>query len=110
MAKGARGQQTSSGTAAQQPARGTSSSTRDSDARTTDAWLAAVVFGTTEAKVPVNIRLDADVVRYFRAGGPGYQTRINEVLKAFVAARLKAGDIPGAALKSRNNGRKRKRA
>lgn len=31
-------------------------------------------------KTPVSLRLDADVVAYFKATGPGWQTRINEVL------------------------------
>src|SRR3972149_7074235 len=35
-------------------------------------------------KERVNIRLDGEVLDFFRAGGPGYQTRINEVLKVFV--------------------------
>jgi uncharacterized protein (DUF4415 family) len=93
---------------AKQSSRSASASKQDGDGRTADAWLAAVVFGTPEAKTPVNIRLDADIVRYFRAGGPGYQTRINDVLKAFVAARVRAGDIPGAPPKRPGNGRRRK--
>jgi uncharacterized protein (DUF4415 family) len=32
-------------------------------------------------KVPVYIRLDADVLAFFRRGGKGYQTRINGVLR-----------------------------
>jgi len=32
-------------------------------------------------KVPVSIRLDAAVVRHFKAGGPGWQRRINEILR-----------------------------
>jgi uncharacterized protein (DUF4415 family) len=32
-------------------------------------------------KVAVTIRLDRDVVKKFKARGPGWQTRINEVLK-----------------------------
>jgi len=32
-------------------------------------------------KVPVSIRLSPEVVRYFKAGGPGWQSRIDEVLK-----------------------------
>ncbi|WP_292072284.1 BrnA antitoxin family protein [Brevundimonas sp. UBA7534] len=31
-------------------------------------------------KTPVSLRLDADVVAYFKATGPGWQTRINDVL------------------------------
>jgi uncharacterized protein (DUF4415 family) len=37
------------------------------------------------AKQAVSIRLDPDVIGWFRAQGPGYQTRINAVLRAFVA-------------------------
>ncbi|MCX7568338.1 BrnA antitoxin family protein, partial [Sulfitobacter sp. F26169L] len=32
-------------------------------------------------KVPVSIRLDQDVIAKFKATGPGWQTRINEVLR-----------------------------
>ena len=32
----------------------------------------------------ITIRLDEDVVSYFKRAGEGYQTRINEVLKAYV--------------------------
>jgi uncharacterized protein (DUF4415 family) len=32
-------------------------------------------------KEAVNIRLDPDVLAYFRATGPGWQSRINEMLR-----------------------------
>ena len=32
-------------------------------------------------KVPVSIRLDQDVVAKFKATGPGWQSRINEILR-----------------------------
>ncbi|SHH63738.1 BrnA antitoxin family protein [Pollutimonas bauzanensis] len=35
-------------------------------------------------KVHLNLRLDADVVEAFKAGGPGWQTRMNDALKAWV--------------------------
>lgn len=35
-----------------------------------------------EPKISTTIRLDADVVSAFRAEGPGWQTRINDVLRA----------------------------
>jgi len=35
-------------------------------------------------KVPVYIRLDPDVLEFFKTGGPGYQTRINAVLRDHV--------------------------
>jgi len=37
-------------------------------------------------KAPVSIRLDEEVLEYFRAGGRGYQTRINAVLRTYVRA------------------------
>jgi uncharacterized protein (DUF4415 family) len=33
-------------------------------------------------KVLTTLRLDADVLEYFRSTGPGFQTRINEALRA----------------------------
>ena len=32
-------------------------------------------------KKPTSIRLDADVVEHFKAGGPGWQSRINQALR-----------------------------
>ena len=37
-------------------------------------------------KVPVTLRLDREVVEAFRAKGPGWQTRMNAVLKEAAAA------------------------
>lgn len=34
-------------------------------------------------KAAISLRLDADVLEWFRAQGPGYQTRINAVLRAY---------------------------
>lgn len=34
-------------------------------------------------KAAVSLRVDADVIEWFKAQGPGYQTRINSVLRAF---------------------------
>ncbi|MBX9701385.1 MAG: BrnA antitoxin family protein [Acetobacteraceae bacterium] len=50
-------------------------------------WESTVEIGIPPRKEPVHIRLDADVLAWFRAHGPGYQTRINAVLRAFVQAR-----------------------
>lgn len=35
-------------------------------------------------KVDIHIKLDADVVEFFKRQGAGYQTRINAALKAYV--------------------------
>jgi len=38
-------------------------------------------------KQQVTIRLDGDVLEWFRAQGKGYQTRINSLLRAYMEAR-----------------------
>lgn len=40
------------------------------------------------AKTSISLRLDADVLEWFKSRGPGYQTRINAVLRAFKDASL----------------------
>lgn len=37
-------------------------------------------------KRAVSMRLDQDVLDYFKAGGKGYQTRINTVLRSYMQA------------------------
>lgn len=41
-------------------------------------------------KAQVTLRIDADVIEWFRDRGRGYQTRINAVLKAFKDAHGRA--------------------
>jgi uncharacterized protein (DUF4415 family) len=55
-------------------------------------WATDLVFDVREPKLAVSLRLDADVLRFFRGFGSGYQTRINEVLKAFMHARSESED------------------
>jgi uncharacterized protein (DUF4415 family) len=45
---------------------------------------AEIVRPEDRAKVPVYIRLDPDLVEFFKADGPGYQTRINAALREHV--------------------------
>ena len=40
------------------------------------------------AKASISLRIDVDVLDWFKAQGPGYQTRINAVLRAFRDASL----------------------
>jgi uncharacterized protein (DUF4415 family) len=47
-------------------------------------WHEAARVVMPAAKRLLSLRLDADVVDWFRERGPGYQTRINAVLRAFV--------------------------
>ncbi len=38
------------------------------------------------AKTSISLRVDADVLEWLKAQGPGYQTRINAILRAFKEA------------------------
>ena len=49
-------------------------------------WSQAVK-GLPPRKKHINIRVDADVLSWFRETGKGYQTRMNNVLRAFVESR-----------------------
>jgi len=64
----------------------------DPDARATDEdfWKDAKVVLPTRKQV-VTMRLDADLLRWFRQQ-PGYQTRINAILRAYMSAH--DGDRP----------------
>lgn len=66
-------------------------------------WAADLVFDVREPKLAVSLRLDADVLRFFRGFGAGYQTRINEVLKAFMQARGGAQPTAAAVVSARAN-------
>jgi uncharacterized protein (DUF4415 family) len=56
-------------------------------------------------KQAVSLRLDPDVIAYFKAGGPGWQTRINERLRQVAMAAAKRRKA--VAAKSRPKAKKR---
>jgi uncharacterized protein (DUF4415 family) len=56
------------------------------DAHEAPDWSQAML-GLPPRKEHINIRLDADVLAWFRQSGRGYQTRINNVFRAFVESR-----------------------
>lgn len=37
-----------------------------------------------QTKVPVSIRLSPEVIEYFKSGGPGWQSRIDDALRKMV--------------------------
>ena len=49
-------------------------------------WTKAVI-GLPPRKQDIHIRIDSDILQWFRKSGPGYQTRMNNVLRAFVNTR-----------------------
>lgn len=40
-------------------------------------------------KLPITIRLDADVIAWFKSQGKGYQTRINKLLRTYMESHTK---------------------
>lgn len=51
------------------------------------------------AKVPISLRVDADVLEFFRESGPRYQARMNAVLRSYMerAAKPKQAKRRGIA-------------
>ena len=60
-----------------------------------DAFWAQAPVAWPPKKAPVSLRLDDEVLTFFKKGGRGYQTRINHVLCMYVRAQ-------GARVASRN--------
>ncbi|MDL2216993.1 BrnA antitoxin family protein [Desulfovibrio sp. OttesenSCG-928-M14] len=46
-----------------------------------------------EAKQQITLRVDADVLAWFRSTGSGYQSRMNAVLKAYVQTHAEHGQL-----------------
>lgn len=53
-----------------------------------DFWDNAVMMPPV-TKEAISLRVDDDTLAWFRAGGPGYQTRMNAVLRSYME-RMKA--------------------
>ena len=49
-------------------------------------WAKAEI-GLPPSKKQLTVRFDRDIVDWFRAQGPGYQTRMNAVLRQYMEAR-----------------------
>ncbi len=52
------------------------------------AWHQIALGPAVPAKDKLTLKLDADLLRFFRAMGRGYTSRINAVLRSFMLARL----------------------
>jgi uncharacterized protein (DUF4415 family) len=59
------------------------------------AWADIAMEPYCPLKEQVTMRVDEDVLRFFRATGRGYLTRMNNVLRTYMLARL-AGVVKGA--------------
>lgn len=56
-----------------------------------EEWFRTAEVVLPEPKAPISIRLDREVLDWFKNQGPGYQSRINAVLSAYVKAHRKTG-------------------
>jgi uncharacterized protein (DUF4415 family) len=55
-------------------------------------WSAEVPELYRPLKKPVTLRLDADVLAWFKKQGRGYQTRINRALRKLMTAEFESGE------------------
>jgi uncharacterized protein (DUF4415 family) len=54
-----------------------------------EAFFERAVIVLPKPKASVSIRLDQEVLEWFKAQGKGYQTRINALLRAYMEAHSK---------------------
>jgi uncharacterized protein (DUF4415 family) len=55
-----------------------------------EQWFKKAVVVHADSKTQLTLRLDPEVVLWFRSQGPGYQTRMNAVLRAYYDAQSAA--------------------
>lgn len=74
----------------------------DAHMTTPEFWANAKMVWFGPKKEPVTIRIDKDILQWFRKRGRGYQSRINAVLRAFVEAQKPAKRAARPVVKSRS--------
>jgi uncharacterized protein (DUF4415 family) len=72
----------------------TSADAPEAESLGTEFWRSARVV-MPKGKTSVHLRLDSDVVEWFRARGKGHLTRMNAVLRAYVQAQTTRGGASG---------------
>jgi len=68
---------------------------------TDEDWARAVMVSPKPIKESVTIRFDPDVLEYFRRPGPGYQSRINAVLRQWIKAHPNPSQVKNHAPKAK---------
>jgi uncharacterized protein (DUF4415 family) len=56
-----------------------------------EEWFRTAELVMPQPKAPISIRVDREVLDWFKSQGPGYQSRMNAVLAAYVKAHRKSG-------------------
>ena len=62
----------------------------DAPEATAEQWAKAVVIDRRPPKKNITLRIDPEIIDWFRARGKGYQTRMNAVLRAYMELQRKA--------------------
>jgi uncharacterized protein (DUF4415 family) len=57
-----------------------------------DEWFRTARIEMPERKVPVSLRLEREVLEWFRPQGRGYQSRIQAVLRAYMKSQAKGSE------------------
>ena len=73
--------------------------TKDAPRTSPEDWAAAIAhrgLPLPVKKEQIALRVDADVIQWFRAQGAGWQTRMNAVLKAYCKALAQPGAAPAS--------------
>ncbi|KAF0138000.1 MAG: hypothetical protein FD152_117 [Xanthobacteraceae bacterium] len=60
------------------------------EALSADHWTNAVLPEQSRKKL-ISLRVDPEVIDFFKAQGPGYQTRMNAVLQAYMQVKKEMG-------------------
>lgn len=56
-----------------------------------EEWFRTAQLELPQPKAPISIRVDREVLDWFKSQGPGYQSRMNAVLAAYMKAHRKSG-------------------
>ncbi|MEZ2416686.1 BrnA antitoxin family protein [Luteibacter sp. RCC_6_2] len=55
-----------------------------------ESWITASPLATLRNKQQITLRIDSDVLEFFKNSGQRYQTRINSVLREYMKAHVKS--------------------
>jgi uncharacterized protein (DUF4415 family) len=61
----------------------------DAPEPTAEQWAKAIITDRRPPKKNITLRLDPDIIDWFKARGKGYQTRMNSVLRAYIKLQSK---------------------
>lgn len=61
-----------------------------------EAWQEIATRPSQPKKQQITMRIDEDVVKFFRTTGQGYQTKMNDVLRAYMQSRLAGVVVDGS--------------